>query len=256
METTVIYFIKLMMLPPASLLLMAFIGLRFRKHRIGLPLTIASLLLLTLLSLPIVSEIIAGTLESYPVLTNRKIKEFAPQAIVVLGGGSTSGHEYHQFQTVNTRTLLRLRFAAKLARDTGLPVLVSGGKVFTGTELAEATLMTEVLQNEFGIPVRWQESSSRNTAENASFSRKLLQTLSIDKIMLVTQAYHMPRSVLAFRNAGFQVLPAPTAFISRPSLQYSILYFVPSASALEQSFLVLHEYLGLLWYQFTLPPLK
>ncbi|MDD5126411.1 YdcF family protein, partial [Methylovulum sp.] len=174
------------------------------------------------------------------------------QAIVVLGGGENSGLEYHQARTVNERTLLRLRYAAKLARDTGLPVLVSGGKVFQEEYPPEAQLMAEVLQNEFHIPVKWQEPSSRNTAENARFSRQLLQTQAMDKILLVTQAFHIPRAVWSFQNAGFQVLAAPTAFFSG-SPSESPLRFIPSANALEKTFLVLHEYLGLLWYRLNSP---
>jgi len=227
---------------------MALVGLLLGKHRLGLLLSTASLLILTTLSLPVVTEIISGTLESYPSLTADKISQFKPQAIVVLGGGEDSGLEYQQPRTVNSRTLLRLRYAAKLSRDTGLPVLVSGGKVFSEDYASEAQLMAEVLQNEFHVPVKWQEPTSRNTAENARFSRQILQTQAIDKILLVTQAYHIPRSVWSFQHAGFQVLAAPTAFFSH-SPSESLLRFIPSAIALEKTFLVLHEYLGLLWYQ-------
>jgi uncharacterized SAM-binding protein YcdF (DUF218 family) len=125
---------------------------------------------------------------------------------------------------------------------------VSGGKVFPHDTLSEAQMMARVLQNEFHTDFLWQEPASRNTAENARFSRQLLQAHAIDRILLVTQAYHIPRAVWSFHDAGFQVLAAPTGFFSiEPPL--TILSFVPSARALEQSFLVLHEYLGLLWYK-------
>ncbi|MDD5272527.1 MAG: YdcF family protein [Methylovulum sp.] len=247
---TLTYLIKLFLLPPTSLLLMAFAGLLLRKHPVGLPLTVVSLTLLTALSLPIVSKTIAATLENQPIVEAGQIQRFKPQAIVVLGGGSTFGKEYGQPLTANDRTLLRLRYAAKLARDTHLPILVSGGKVFPDAALSEAQIMAGILQDEFNVPVVWQEANSRNTAENARFSHQLLQAQGIDKIILVTQAYHLPRALELFRQEGFQVLPAPTAFIKyKPSL--SLFSFIPSATALENSFLVLHEYLGLLWYRIS-----
>ncbi len=251
MTISAIYFIKLLLLPPASLLLMALTGLLLHKRRAGLPLTAVSLLLLTAFSLPIVAEAIAGTWASYPLLTREKIAQFKPQAIIVIGGGAAPGLEYRQSKTVNARTLLRLRYAAKLARDSNLPVLVSGGKVFAEEGASEAELMAEVLQNEFNIAVKWQEPNSRNTYENAQFSHQLLHPQAINKILLVTQAYHMPRAAWAFRDAGFQTLPAPTQLISYPPSEAitNFMYFIPSAAGLEQSFLVLHEHLGLLWYQ-------
>lgn len=253
MTISTIYFIKLLLLPPTSLLLIALTGLLLHKQRIGLILTTVSLVLLTALSLPIVTRPLAGTLEDYPLLTADKITQFKPQVIVVIGGGEMPGEEYQQPQTVNPRTLLRLRYAAKLARDTGLPILVSGGKVFAETETPEAQLMGDILQNEFNIPVKWRESNSRNTDENAQFSYRQLQPLVINKILLVTQAYHMPRATWAFRNAGFQVLPAATQLISHSSSESvaNFVRFIPSAAELEQSFLVLHEHLGLLWYRFN-----
>lgn len=249
MNTTT-YFIKLLILPPASLLLLAFLGLMLRKYRFGLSLTTTCLLMLTLLSLPVVTQSLAESLETDPMLTPAMIQQFKPQAIIVIGGGGAYGLEFQQSRTVNDRTLLRLRYAAKLARETQLPILVAGGSGFKKFERSEAQNMSEALQNEFNVPVKWQEANSKNTLENAQFSRQILQPQGIDKILLVTQAYHMPRAKLAFQNAGFQVLAAPTAFLSHSSFS-SILQFVPISDALDKSFLVLHEYLGLLWYRLT-----
>ncbi|WP_198328242.1 YdcF family protein [Methylovulum psychrotolerans] len=249
MDITLVYLLKRLLLPPASLLLMAAAGLCLRHYRLGMPLTVLSLVLLTLLSLPMVSKLLADAVESYPVLSTDALKAFQPQAIVVLGGGSHWGAEYQQPETVNAPTLLRLRYAAKLARATQLPILVAGGKVFSESA-SEAHSMAAVLQNEFNVPVAWQETTSHNTAENALYSRALLQAQGIDKILLVTQAYHTPRAVRAFTEAGFQVLAAPTAFIGH-TVQASVLSYVPSAKAFEHSCLVLHELLGLLWYRLS-----
>lgn len=247
MEIAVIYFIKLLLLPPASLLLMALAGLLMHKQVWGLPLSGASLVLLIVLSLPATAGFLAQTLETAPVLNNAKITAFRPQAIIVIGGGGAAGDEFQQSRTVNAPTLLRLRYAAKLARDTGLPLLVSGGKAFKSEHHTEAQNMRDILQNEWRIPVKWQEGESRTTAENALYSRKILQTEGIDRIILVTQAYHMRRAAWAFHDAGFEVLTAPTAFVKDTTP--GALNFIPSAKGMERSFLVLHEYLGWFWYR-------
>ena len=66
------------------------------------------------------------------------------QAIVILGGGRRHyAPEYEGGETVNSRTLERIRYGALLARRSRLPVLVSGGNP-TGNR-PEATLMSEVM---------------------------------------------------------------------------------------------------------------
>ncbi len=77
---------------------------------------------------------------------------------------------------------------------------------------------------------------------------QILQPLAIEKIILVTHAFHMPRALNEFKRVGFDALPAPTAFFSNQE-KLSIFSFIPSAQALTVSSFILHEYLGLLWYR-------
>ncbi len=254
-SVTLIYFVKLLILPPASLLILALIGLVFRRRSLGIPLLATALCLLILLSLPIVSCNLARLWERYPSLKADRIQQLKPQALVVVGGGLAKNREYDAEFTLNERSLLRLRYAAKLAKAFRLPVLVSGGQVFGSEQgpehVSEASVMAQVLKEEFNIPVDWQEQKSRNTEENARFSHEILQKDGIDTIVLVTQAYHMPRALHEFAKEGFKVLPAPTAFIaghSDKSFDLSIFDFLPSANALRDSFLLAHESLGMLWY--------
>ena len=209
----------------------------------------ASLLVLLLLSLPVVVKLWARSWENFSALQAEHVQPFNPQALVVISGGVVYGAvEYQSAMTINTRTLLRVRYAAKLAREMDLPILVSGGSVLRTEAVSEADLMADVLVNEFKIPVAWREPNSCNTAENAQFSRKVLQDYAINKIVLVTQAYHMPRAVYEFRKAGFDVLPAPTAFMGQLS-ELSVFDFLPSPEALMSSYLLAHETLGMLWYR-------
>lgn len=85
--------------------------------------------------------------------------------------------------------------------------------------------------------------------ENAIFSQSLLSHAKIKRIYLVTHAWHMPRSVAAFRQAGLDVIPAPMGFESKTTgINYGD--FLPSAHSLAKTSLWAHEILGTLWYQF------
>jgi uncharacterized SAM-binding protein YcdF (DUF218 family) len=251
MDILLIYIIKELLLPCSSLLLISFIGwYRFKKHKnMGSSLLLGALLGLYALSTPLFSNVLAGLLEgaTHQPLSASVQKDY--QAIVVLGGGTRSNsYEYGDDITVSLRTLERLRYAATLGKKTGLPILVSGGQVFSDSKVSESVLMAGILANEFNVAVRWQESRSRNTAENAQYSRALLRPLHIDKILLVTQAFHIPRAITEFKRVGFDVLAAPTGFLHAEH-HLRIFSFIPSAEALTDSSYIFHEYLGLLWYR-------
>jgi len=252
MPATAFTAIKLLVLPPGSLIILALVGLMFHKRRFGLILSAMALLSLLLLSLPIVVALLAGYWERYPPVSFSQIENFSPQALVVIGGGATDrADEYQMLLTVHTRTLARLRYAAKLTKQFELPILVSGGRLPNYQNVSEAQLMAQVLEEEFNIRVTWKEQESANTAENARFTRELLVKQGVNDIILVTQAYHMPRALHEFTKAGFKVLPAPTAFIADQSekpFDFTIVDFLPSPVALMDGFLLAHESLGMLWY--------
>jgi len=168
-------------------------------------------------------------------------------AIVVLGGGRNANAAEYGGETVSAITLVRLRYAARLHDETGLPIAVSGGRVF-GNGSAEALLMRDALSEDFGVEARWVESRSRNTAQNARMTRDLLLADGISAAFLVTHATHMPRAVSAFESVGFAVYPAPTGFESGATRHPALFDWLPSMEALEHSYEALHEHLGRLWY--------
>ncbi|MGR8930448.1 MAG: YdcF family protein [Gammaproteobacteria bacterium] len=208
----------------------------------------ASLLGLFLLSLPVVINVWARLWESVPPLQAEQVKRLKPQALVVIGGGGEKGApEYPDGLTVNVRTLLRMRYAAELAREFSLPVLASGGYFSDSDDVSESQLMAQSMENDFNVKVAWREGQSRNTAENARFSGEILLKNGVKSILLVTQAYHMPRALSEFTKTGLNVLPAPTAFIGH-NTELTIIDFLPSATALMNSYLLAHEAVGCLWY--------
>ncbi|PKO83722.1 MAG: YdcF family protein [Betaproteobacteria bacterium HGW-Betaproteobacteria-11] len=235
-----------LLLPPLGPVLLALFGLvlsraKSRRWRYaGLVLSTVSLGLLVALSLPIVSAALLAPLQTLPPATPARLSR--AQAIVVLGAGIRPAAAEYGGDTVNARGLERLRHAARLARQTQLPLLVTGGAPFGGRP--EADTMAETLHDDFAVAVRWRETASRDTAENAAFSAALLHAAGIQRIALVSHAWHLPRAVALFEQAGLEVIPAPTAAYRPPA--DALVRWLPSAAALERSTIALHEYLGLL----------
>ena len=94
------------------------------------------------------------------------------------------------------------------------------------------------------------EDRSRTTHENALFLLPLLEPRPGDRYVLVTSAYHMPRSVGTFRHAGFDVVPWPVDYRTRGSRDRWT-YFVNIQSGLERVDFSFKEWLGLVAYWFT-----
>ena len=241
--------IETLILPPGSLLLLGLLGLLLVRHALGRRLLAFSLVTLLLLSLPVTSDLLYRTLETEPVITPERLTAAQPQAIVVLGGGRDLGAPEYGGDSISPRTLGRLRYAAKLARETGLPVIPSGGNPGS-IGVAEAVLARDLLIRELGVQVMAIERRSNTTWENARYTAQLMKQLGIEDIILVTDAWHMKRSLYAFERNGLHPLPAPTNFLSVTSgLVSPAERYLPSANALKESRDALHELLGMLWYR-------
>jgi len=239
-----------LVLPPGVNLVLVVLAwaLCRRARALAMVVLLFSLGSLYVMSLPVVARWSVARLESVPALSERVLAESSAQAIVVLSAGSfRAAPEFGGQDVVGRNSLLRLRYAAHLQRRTGLPILVSGGRVFAAGE-SLAVLMRTSLADDFDVRVRWLEERSRNTAENALFSSEILRDAGVSTILLVTQAGHMARSVAAFENTGLTVVPAPTGFASTRKDADTVLAWLPSASSLGTVSLVLHEYIGRLWY--------
>ena len=172
----------------------------------------------------------------------------AAEAIVVLSAGRHyDAPEAGGRDIVGPLTLERLRYGAQLHRATGLPVLMTGGAPEDGERAPLAELMRRSFEQDFGLPVAWTEAESTNTAENAFLSAAILLPLGIDRVYVVTHAWHMPRARFIFEQAGFTVVPAGTAHM-RPLTVLDLYHFLPQANGLQASYYAMHELLGLAWY--------
>ncbi len=241
--------VKALVLPPAFQIVLALVGLILflRYRRTGISLIALSLASLYLFSIVPVARALLMGLEIHPPLHD-EIMTDVNQAIVVPGGGRYTEAPEYGGDTVGVHTLERLRYAAVLLERTGLPILVSGGSP-TAEGVPEATLMSRALEQSFAVQADWTETRSRNTAENAEYSARILQEEDVNRIVLVTHASHMRRAVWAFEKTGLEVIPAPTAYVTYKLNDQRLPWFIPSMDALNGSHRALYEYFGFWWYR-------
>ncbi|MEJ2694008.1 MAG: YdcF family protein [Candidatus Thiodiazotropha sp.] len=253
MDVTVTRLIEALLLPPGGLLFLGLAGLLLWRLKTGRRLLAIALIPLWLMSLPVIADLLFLGLERIPPVSARQIEVERPEVIVVLGGGRDLEAPEYGGDTVSQHTLTRLRYAAKLARQTGLPVIPSGGNP-GAIGIPEAKLARDILQDEFNVAVLEIENHSNTTWENARYVAQLLKRLGLSRILLVTDAAHMPRALDSFRRNGVQPLPAPTNFISVSHEEISPLArYLPKGRAVWESSYAIHEYLGWLWYRLKSP---
>jgi uncharacterized SAM-binding protein YcdF (DUF218 family) len=211
---------------------------RFRA--LGRAVIVLSLIGLLVFSLPVIAFLLFKSLEVPPL---DRAQAQRAQAIVILAGGRSRGAPDWGGDTVSGFTLARVRYGARMARMTGLPVLLTGG-LGTDDSEPEAVLMQRVLESEFGVRARWVETASRTTLENAQLSARELRAAGVKRVLLVTHAFHVSRARAQFERAGLEVIPAPTGF--QGLRRFDWLHLVPSADALRLSHVALREWVALI----------
>jgi len=244
------YFFKQLLLPPGGLLLLLLAGwwLRRRAPRLGGLCFVLGIGGLWLMSLPVTVEWAARILESEVALDRSEwsgLKQRA-QAIVVLGAGREQADPAWGSDQPSHIALERLRYASRLSKASGLPILTSGGLHY-GEPPSEALLAAEALQRDFATPTQWLEERSRTTWENALYSAEMFKAAGIQRIVLVTSASHMPRSRWCFEQAGLEVVAAPVGFLGVPNGR-PFGGWLPEAKAVWQNGMLLNEAVGMLVY--------
>lgn len=238
-------------IPPSMTILLALFGclLWSRSATLAKALFFIAFISLWLFSSPLIAKFLINTLQrDYPPLALNTLSKQNHTAIIILGGGQNIAPEYTLGYNVSAITLARLQYAAYLYDKTHLPIIVSGGNPPLPRSLPEADVMKNVLQNSFKVPVAWGENQSLNTADEAKFLAPLLKEHKIETVYLVTNAWHMSRSIYAFHLAipQIKIIPAPMGYFEDQSKAFA-LYF-PSEEAMNMTHYALHEYIGLLWY--------
>ena len=230
--------------PPAIFISLCLLGTWLALYRapLGLIIALVASLCLYATSMPIVASYLLQRIEAKIPLGS----DFAQaQAIVVLGGGVRRGHGDDK-DSLDIYSVERVALAARAYRRLHLPVAVAGGRVH-GAHDSEAGLMRAALDTDYAVPVTWTEDRSETTYENALYAQRLLQPAGIDTVIVVTQAWHMPRALWSFERVGLHPLPwpAPRDYMHGDRLDD----FLPSVGALHDSYLAFHELLGSAYYR-------
>jgi uncharacterized SAM-binding protein YcdF (DUF218 family) len=237
-----------LLLPPAGPLLLVFLGLlmaRFKRRWAGALVLTGSVVLWLACCNATAYGLNRLLLQTYPAVTMAQLQD--SQAIVVLGGGVDLYAPEHDAPILGETAHMRLRYGVHLARQTQLPLVYSGGKGWAAAgaqQDSEAAVAANALSREHGLTFAWVDETSRDTRENAQRSFEQLSQQGLTRIVLVTNDWHMQRSLRHFEQAGFKVQPAPMGY-TQPPLRWDT-DFLPSGGGLRNTRRVLHEFLGLL----------
>ena len=228
---------------------------RKRSRKTYLPILLALIILLVASNPQVGNRLIASLEQQYlPPQPTPKA-----EAIVILGGATRNNEPPRIMPDLNDSGD-RLVYGAKLYKEGAAPkILLTGGRIsWYGGESSEAESMATILEL-FGIPREDMilESRSLNTYENAVYTKEILQRAKINRVLLVTSAAHMPRSIAIFRRANIDAIPAPTGYMvsDRNLVEYrhssaaKILNLIPNSQSLDYTTQAIKEYIGTLIYR-------
>lgn len=244
-----LYFIKLCyawLMPPGLFILAVLAVCIFCRKQVRFTKLLPVLLLMYLLSISAVSDRIIKPLEDYyPQPPLSEVRD--AQAIVILGGGTCGDvPDFDGTGQIAAGAANRHLMGLRLHRALHVPVIISGGLVHKENGIEAETGLR--LLKACGVAEKdiLPDAKSRNTAENARFTREICQTKGFRKVILVTSAYHMPRSMLLFRREGIEAVPYPTDYMTNKTLVLDAFALTPQAYHLNNTAIAMKEYLGIL----------
>jgi uncharacterized SAM-binding protein YcdF (DUF218 family) len=231
--------------------LLGIVLLATRWRRIGVWLAMASVLLCAIMGLSPLGNALMLTLEQrFPPWD---ASHGAPDGIVVLGGAITPDVSAARGQPALNEAAERITAAAELARRyANARIIFSGGSnALLFDEGVEAAIAVQQFES-LGIPHDriTAEEQSRNTVENAVFSRMLANPKPGERWLLVTSAYHMPRAIAVFRAAGFPVEAYPVDWRTRGPVD-ALRPFASLGDGLRRTDTAVREWVGLVVYRLT-----
>jgi uncharacterized SAM-binding protein YcdF (DUF218 family) len=234
-----------------SIGLLGLLLLPTRFARAGRALAFASLIVLAIFGLSPVGNALMIPLEDrFP---RWDAARGAPDGIIVLGGAISPDVSAARDEVALNEAAERLTVAAELARRyPAVRIVFSGGSgALIYDEGAEAPFALRLLED-LGIPRAriLLEDRSRNTMENAIFSKALIQPKPGERWLLVTSAHHLPRAIGVFRKMGFPVEPYPVDWRTRGAAD-ALRPFATLGDGLRRSDAAVREWVGLAVYWLT-----
>lgn len=202
-----------------------------------------TLLLFFVLSTAFGVQLLLHPLENYA--EEISVNAFARHPIVVLGGGLNYNSTAKAEPSVHS--LQRLVKGYQLHRRLKTPLIYSGGIAIGQEKISEAATASEFLQS-LGMEAEFyiSEDQAQTTFENAAYLKKWIEKNEVEKVYLVTSAYHILRSAAVFKAQNIDFLAVHSGFIY--DHQFSWLDYLPNRGALTANLSALHEWIGLSWY--------
>jgi len=241
---------SLLLYPPnLSLLILAIAVLcaLARRKRTALALTGMGLIWVLVWSLPITAIYLGGRLENrFPYQMPNRVS--SGDVIVVLGGNTQSNRSNWFEPYIRLTAVDRIDRAGDLYFAQKAPKIVVSGGSLEGP-VSEAHGMARVLRQK-AVPEAAiiLENNSRNTYENALFSKKIFEQQKFSQVLVVTSALHMPRAIATFRKLGIDAIAAGMAPQITPPTSIALNLWLPHTRSLEASRSIIKEYLGLFGY--------
>lgn len=241
------------LMPPAPMLLLAaWGGWRLKRSRrwggwmLGVALALA-----WLSATEACGELLSRALGQPAVLSPAAVEALRGKtdgAVLVLGGGVRRHVPEFGAGAASAITAERLAYGVWVARRSGWPLGFTGGIGWSATQLrqSEASIISRVAAEDYGLPLRWAEGGSRDTRENATNTLPMLARAGVRQVVLVTHAEHMRRALRAFEPVaaplGIRVLAAPVG-LSTDSLS-SFSDWIPSSTGFARVRYLAYETLG------------
>jgi uncharacterized SAM-binding protein YcdF (DUF218 family) len=239
--------------PSNVLIVFAGIGLMMlttRRWRAGRRLAALGILGLVVAGLSPLGNILMSPLEDrFPPWTQ---SAEMPVGIIVLGGAIDPDLSAARHQPALNEAAERMTAVADLARRfPQARIVFSGGNGDLVGGAPEAQVARDLLVTLGVAPDRITlEATSRNTSENARFTKALINPGASDPWLLVTSAAHMPRAVGVFRREGFYIQPYPVDWRTRGREDWAV-PFRWASSGLARVDAAAHEWVGLVVYYLT-----
>lgn len=237
---------KVLLLPPGGIILLLLISLWLgRKGRL---LVLLATLSLYGLSTSAAVHWLSGRVEVVAPSTPDEIKRIGADALLVLtAAADLNNPELKGGHRPSPMGLERLNYALSLHRQTELPIIITGGRL-THDSLPLARIYAAWLLEQ-GVEPLAIETRSANTWENLAHSKALMKELQIDRVAIVTHAYHMPRAMQTAESLDMDAVPAPFGYMHKYFESNSVTNWLPFPENLVRSYLLSHELIGKWWYR-------
>jgi len=232
------------LLPGVFIFVLLISGLVFfvLRKKIGKILIIAAIIFYYFFSISPVADLVISPLENQYKNKEQRLSDV--ENIVLLIGGVKKGDlpissklgESSLFRTVKA---VEIYFQAEHK-----PTIIISGSDPISSSSRPAEEIAKFIQS-FNVSKEniLLEEKSKNSYQSAKEIKKIIGD---ESFILITSAYHLPRSVYIFRKMGLDPIPVPADFKAEEN--YNILDFFPDPGNLKKCDLAFHEYFGLLYY--------